>query len=165
MIVRTLAVFVVLAAIGNGSLFAQQNTHGEVGDHVVIQMTGDLAAEYGKCIGTIKKDQVPPGLEISTTATIAQKLRDGRVRIEHTSHIIRDREPVRLVTLTATVDSTKLTTDVTPKGTAVYASPADHKNGSKSTLTTTETRTLRLTLSDLEGLKLRMWTLAEELGN
>ena len=165
MLVRTLVALVALAAIGNGSLSAQQNAPAAVGDHVVIQMTGELAAEYGKRVGAIKKDQVPAGLEISMTATIAQKLDGGRIRIEHTSHIVRDREPIRLVTFTTTVDSTKLTTGITPKGTAVYASPAGHKNGTKPTLTAAETKTLRVTLSDLKGLKLRTWTLAEELGD
>lgn len=160
MLMRTLAALAVLAVIGKGSLFAQQNTSTKVGEHIVIQMTGDLAVEYAKCTGSISKDKVPPGLEISTTATIAQKLKDGRIRVEHTSHIVRTGEPLRLVTLTGIVDSTELTTDITPKGTEVFASP-----GAKPTLKTTETHTLRLTLSDLKGLKLRTWTLAEELAD
>lgn len=159
MLIRTLAALAVLASIGNGSLFAQQNTSAKAGEHLVIRMTGDLAVQYAKRTGSISKDNVPSGFEISTTATIAQKLKDGRIRVEHTSHVVRDGEPTRLVTLTATVDSTKLTRDVTPKGTEVYASP-----DAKPTLTTTETQTLRLTLSDLKSLKLRTWTLAEELG-
>ncbi len=107
MLMRTLAALAALAVIGNGSIFAQQNTSTKVGDHLVIQMTGDLAVEYAKRTGSINKDKVPPGLEISTTATIAQKLENGRIRVEHTLHIVRDGEPVRLVTLTATVDSSK----------------------------------------------------------
>ncbi len=159
MLIRTLTTLAVLAVFGNESLLAQQNTATKVGEHLAIQMTGDLAVEYAKRTGSINKDKVPNGLEISTTATIVQKFKDGRIQIEHTSHIVRDGEPVRLVTLTATVDSTKLTTDITPKGTEVYASP-----GAKPTLTTTETQRLRVTLSDLKALKLRTWTLAEELG-
>jgi hypothetical protein len=157
---RTLVALAALALIGNVSLFAKQNTSTKVGQHLVLQMTGDLAVEYAKCTGSINKDNVPPGLEIETTATIVQQLEDGLIRVEHTSHIVRDGEPDRLVTLTSTVDSTKLTTDVTPKGTEVYASP-----GAKPTRTTTETQTLRLSLSDLQALKLRTWTLAEELGD
>jgi hypothetical protein len=165
MTIRTLGAFAALAAIANGSLFAQQDKPAEVGDHIVIQMTGDLATEYGKRTGVIKKDQLASGLQIETTATVSRKLDDGRIRVEHTSHIVRDDEPARLVTLTATVESAKLTTDVMPKGTPVFVSPTEHKNGTKPTLTTAETRTRRLTLSDLKGLKLRTWTLAEEVGD
>ncbi len=159
MLNRTLAVLATLALIGNESSYAQQHTSTKVRDKLVIRMTGDLAVEYAKCTGSINKAKVLPGLEISTTARIAEVLNDGRYRVEHTSHIVRDGEPDRLVTLSATVDSTKLKTDVTPKGTEVYASPS-----ARSTRTNKETQTLRLTLSELQSLKLRTWILAEEIG-
>ncbi len=159
MLNRTLAIVVALALLGNGSSLAQQHTSAKVGEPLVIRMTGDLAVEYAKRIESIDKAKVQPGLEVSATARIAAVLKDGRYRVEHTSHIVRDGEPDRLVTLSATVDSTKLTTDVTPKGTEVYASP-----GARSTRTTEKTQTLRLTLSELQSLKLRTWTLAEEIG-
>ena len=91
-------------------------------------MNGDLAVEYAKCTGSINKDNVPPGLEIATTATITKQLKDGRLRVEHTSHIVREDEPHQLVTLTATVDSTTLTTDITPKGTEVSTSPGTNQH-------------------------------------
>lgn len=160
MLMQRLAALAVLAVIGNSSLIAQQNASTNVGDHLMIQMTGDLAVEYAKRTGSINKDKVPPGLHISISATIAQKLKDGRLRVEHTSHIVRADEPFQLVTLTGIVDSATLTTDIRPKGTEVSTSP-----DAKPTLTTAETQTLRLTLSDLKGLKLRTWTLAEELGD
>ena len=164
MIARTLTILAVLAAIGHGPLFAQQNEPAMVGDQIVIQLAEDLAAEYGKRTGAIKSDQASPGLQIETTATVAQQLHGDRIRVEHTSPIVRDGQPTRLVTLTATVKSTRLRTIVTPKGTAVVASPAEHKKGAKPIQTTTETKTRRLPLSDLEEVKLRTWTFAEELG-
>ena len=114
-------------------------------------MSGDLAVEYGKRTGTISKGQVPSDLRISVIATIAQQLNGDRIRIEHTSHIVRNGKPDRLVTLTATVESTQLVTDPTPKGTAVFASPAKGNDGRKGTVTTKETRTLRLELSTSRG--------------
>ena len=160
MLTRTLVAVAALAVVGNGSLLAQKNTPTKVGEPLALQMTGNLAVEYAKRVGAIDKDKVPPGLEVSTTATVAQNLKDGRIRIEHTSNIVRNGEPLRLVTLTATVDATKLKRDVTPKGTEVYASP-----GAEPIQSTKDVQTLRLTLSDLKSMKLRTWTLTEELGD
>ena len=165
MTMRMLAALAVLAIIGRSSLLAQEPAHAQVGDPLVIQISGDLAAEYGKRTGTISKDQVPPGLRISVVATVAQQLSDDQIRIEHTSHIVRNGGLDRLVTLTATVKSTQLVTDVVPKGTAVFASPAQGSDDGQGSATEKETRTLRLDLSDLQGLKLRTWTLSEELGD
>jgi hypothetical protein len=160
---RAFAALVVISSIGC-DLFAQQKkTTPGVGDHLVITMTGDLAKEYARRIGSRGQDL--PGLEIETTATIAQQFGDGRVRIEHSSPVSRDGKLTRLVTLTGIVDSTKVETTVIPKGTPVYASPGDHKAGTKPNLTPDATTTRRLQLSDLKGLKLRTWTLAEEIGD
>jgi hypothetical protein len=159
---RAFAALVVISSIGC-ELFAQQkDTIPRVGDHVVIKMTGDLAKEYARRTGSLA--QFPLGLEIETTATIAQQFGDGRVRIEHSSHVRREGKLTRLVTLTGIIDSTKVETNVIPKGTSIYASPGDHKAGTKPKLTPEETKTRRLQLSDLKGLKLRTWTLAEEIG-
>ena len=166
MLARTLAALTALAVLGNGPLFAQQHvTSAKVGDHLVIRMTGDLAREYAQRTGSLGETKAPAGLEIETHATIAQTLDNGRIRIEHSSHIKHDSKQDRLVTLTATVDRTKLTTNATRKGTPVYASPAAHRNGTKPRLTTEDTKMLRLQLSELKGLKLRTWTLAEEIGD
>jgi len=161
---RTLTALVVVAVMGNG-LFAQEgNPSAKVGDHLFIRMTGDLAKEYARRIGLPLGNQAPAGLKIETSATIAQTLGNGRIRIEHSSRIKRDGKQDRLITLTATVDPTKITTHVTHKGTPVYASPADHKNGTKPALTKGDTKTLRLQLSTLKGLKLCTWALTEEIG-
>ncbi len=127
-------------------------------------MTGDLAKEYARRTGSPTGD-APDGLAIETIATIEQQVGDGRIRIEHSSPINTDGKLVRLLTLTATVDSTTVTTEVTPQGTLIYASPADHKKGTKPKLTTKETKTRRLQLSGLKGLKLRTWTISEEIGD
>lgn len=160
MVIRILAALALVLAIGNG-LFAQQNhSTAKVGDHLTIQMTGDLAKEYAQRTGSLRGNGAPDGLQIETSATIAQQLNDGRIRIEHTSHLNREGGTTRLVTLTATVDPTRITTAVTPKGTPVYAFP-----GAEPKLTSEVTKTLRLKLSNLHGLKLRTWTLSEEIGD
>ncbi len=165
MTLRLVVILGFLAVAGN-ALSAQENSSNvNVGDHLVIQMTGDLAKEYARRTDLLRQNESPTGLQISTTAIVAQELDDGRFRIEHSSHITRDGNPARLVTLTAIVDSTKIATHVTPANTPVYRSPADHKKGVKPTLTRKESKTLRLKLSDLKGLKLRSWTLAEEIGD
>ena len=164
MLVRTLAALVVVAVFGNGLFAHGDNASVKVGDHLFIRMTGDLAKEYARRTGLLRDNEAPDDVKVEISATIAQKLDNGRIRIEDSSFIKRDGKQDRLITLTATVDRTKVTTDVTPKGTPIYASPAAHKNGTKPTLTTEDTNVLRLHLSDLKGLKLRTWTLAEEIG-
>jgi len=164
MMARVLAVFLVVAVFGNGPLFSQEDASAKVGDLLFVRMTGDLAKEYAQRSGSLRENEAPAGLEISTSATIAQTLDNGRIRIEHWSQIKRDGKQDRLLTLTAIVDRTKITTDVTRKGTPVYASPAAHKNGAKPSLTTEDANVLRLQLSDLTGLKLRTWTLESEIG-
>ena len=164
MLIRTLAAVAALAFVANGTLSAQQEADMNIGNVVILEMTGKLATEYAKQTDSINNDKIPDGLQISTTATIVQKLNDGRIRIEHTSHVARDGKPARLVTLTATVDSTNLTPVTTPKGTPVYASPGDHKNGAEPKRTTKETKAARLQLSELKGVKLCTWRLEQEVG-
>ncbi len=128
-------------------------------------MTGKLAAEYGKLAGSIDGDRIPDGLNISTTAIVAQHLGDGRIRIEHTMPVMRDGAPIRLVTLTATVDATAVKTSDIPAGTATYTSPGEHRTGEKPTFTKDATKQFTLKLADLTGVKLRSWTLANEIGD
>jgi len=156
MLVRTLTALVVVTVVGN-SLFAHEDdTSANVGDHLFIRMTGDLAKEYSRHTGLLRNNEAPAGLRIEISATIVRELDNGRIRIEHSSLIKRDGKQARLITLTA---------EITPKGTPIYASPAAHKKGTKPKLTTRDSNMLRLQLSDLKGLKLRTWTLAEEIGN
>ncbi len=141
------------------------NGHLNVGDLLEVRMTGELAEQYARCIGGLQDNKAPRGLEIETSAMVAQKLDDGRIRLEHSSPIRRGENQDRLLTMTAIVDPAKVKTDITPKGTPVYPSPNAAKNGTKPTTTTFDVKTLRLQLSDLKGVKLRTWALAEEIGD
>jgi hypothetical protein len=105
-------------------------------------------------------------LEISTIVTIADKLNDGWIRVEHSLRIVRDGEPARLVTFAAMVESTRLTSGATPKGTAVFGSPREQGNeGTKPATSAQETKLLRLKLSDLREFKPGTRALAEEPGD
>ena len=161
----SVAAFVALAIVANGTMTAEEVARVDVGSIVILEMTGELAAEYAKHTDSIKDGKIPDGLQISTSATIAQRLEDGRIRFEHTSHVVREGKTPRLVTLVATVDTAKLTLQTTPKGRPVYASPDDQKNGVEPKLTTKDTTTTRIHLSELKGVKLRIWTLEQSIGD
>lgn len=155
----------IVATILGNSLFAHEvGAAPKAGDHLFLRMTGDVAKEYARLTGAFPENGAPAGLEIETSATVTQALADRPIRIEHTSHIIRDGKRVRLVTLTGKIDRKEVTTEVTPKGTPVYASPEDYEKGSKPTATNKDTKSLRLQLSNLKGLRLRSWALTEEIG-
>jgi hypothetical protein len=129
----------------------------KVGGVVAIEITGDLAKEYARrsAMGAARTD----GIQIQMTGTIAQKLADGRLRIEHTSPVNRDGQPSRLLTLSATVDPTAITTRVIPQGTPIAANP-----GARAIVSVEETRSFVVKLPDLKNVKLRTWTLSEEIG-
>ncbi|MEM1224695.1 MAG: hypothetical protein AAGJ40_03305 [Planctomycetota bacterium] len=160
-----LTTLLYFAVIGIGSIYADDQPSADVGDRIVIQMTNELAMAYGRRIGAIKAGIPTPGLEIEATARVAQRFSDGRIRIEHTTHVTREDEPSSMVTLTATVKQTDLTTVVAPKGTLVHASPSARGRGIEPTPSSMPTVDRRLTRSSLRGWKLRTWTLAEEVGN
>jgi hypothetical protein len=128
------------------------------GDQIAITLSGDLAREYAKAIGD--GPAAAEGLRIETMATLEQRLADGRIRIEHSSQINQAGKAPRLVTLSATIARSSVVTEVSPKGTKVYASP----NSKDAVITTKESAMHRATLSDLKGLKLRTWTLSSEIG-
>jgi hypothetical protein len=64
-----------------------------------------------------------------------------------------------LVTLSATVDPSAITSRVTPKGSLVSSHP-----GAPAVASTAETKSPLLKLSDLKNVKLRTWTLTDEIG-
>ncbi|MGD9636099.1 MAG: hypothetical protein AB7G28_17760 [Pirellulales bacterium] len=132
-----------------------------VGDHLFIDLTGKLAQEY------VKRMDVPsgplPGLSISTTATIEQRLTDGKYRISHHTRANSAGRP-RLITLTAVVDPSQITTAITPANTLVYASPAVQQAGGTPALTKSDQNSFRVELSSLKGVKLQTWELVEEVG-
>lgn len=159
MMIRAFVVLMLFVGIGNRLCAQQEDTAVKAGDLVVLTMTGDLAKEYARRTESRAANDLPKGLEIQTVASIEQRFDDGRIRIEHSSGIKTDGKTTRLVTLTATVDPSKVTTSITPKGTMLYASP-----GANPFPSTEETKGLQITLSDLKGLKLRIWKLSEEIG-
>ncbi len=164
MISRIPAVFLVFAAVGSGQLNAQEDSSVRVGDHLFVRMTGERAKEYAKRSGLLQENKAPASLKIEASAMVTQTLDNGRVRVEHWLPIKRKGKQEQLLTLAAIVNRTEITSDVTRKGTPVYASPGAHKNGAKPSLITEDATELRLQLSDLKGLKLRTWTLASEIG-
>ena len=156
---RILTALACLFVIGS-ELLAQENAPpAKVGGHLIIEMTGELAKEYSRRSRGIDRP-VSDAVHVSTSATIAQKRPDGKFRIEHSSPINRDGQPPRLITLTAFVDPAAIKSTVTPAGTLVSANP-----GAPGVATTVETKGQRLQLSDLKNVKLRTWTLAEEIGD
>lgn len=132
---------------------------------VVLEMSGELALEYGKLTGTVKSDQVPKDLSISTTAIVAQHLEGEKIRLEHSCPIMKKESSTQLVTLTVTVDKTAIKTTETPAATKIYSSPGAGQSGEQPTVTENETKQLTLSLSDLTGVKLRTWKLVTEIGN
>jgi hypothetical protein len=160
------ATVLALVVMWESELLAQQTAAStKVGDLLFVRMTGDLAKQYARSTGGLKDIEVPGGLEIETTATVAQQFGDGRVRIEHSRICKRKGNPDALITMTATVDSSALTADVTPKGTLVYSSPVAQKSGDRGTPTMRDSQNRRIELSELKGVKLRTWKLVEEVGD
>ena len=165
MAMRTIAIIALVAGIGS-ILWGQENyTTIDVGGHLVIRMTGDLAKEYTRRTSARKSDADSAGLEIHTTATVVQNLDDGRIRIEHSSPIRIDNKTSRLITLTGIVDPKRVKCIVVPKNTPVYSSPKDAQDGVKPGLTPKDYNEYRLDLPDLKGLKLQTWELKEEIGD
>lgn len=128
------------------------------GDLVAVTITGEMAKEYTVRKGLPHVD----GCEVSTIAKIAQVLEGGKLRIEQSMPIKREGKPEQLFTLEAVVGQKDVTIHVTPKGTEIYASPGDHKKV-KPRGTTEETSYREVRLSKAEGIKLRVWTLTDEL--
>jgi hypothetical protein len=159
MVVRLFAALIIVV-MGNELLAQQNDATARVGDVILIKMTGDVARDYARRIGSLPEIAERNGLEIQTTAMIAQQLDGGRFRIEHYANVNHEGKTVRLVTLTGIVDPAKITSAVTAKGTSVSASPQ-----AKPVLITEDMKTFRLELSDLKEVKLRTWTMVEEIGD
>ena len=159
MTIRVLAVLAIISHFGT-DLLAQQNVPGN-GERIVLQLSGDLAKEYGRRTGASQKVLNDPGLRVEIVATVVQALADGQVRIEHSCPVGENGKLTRLITLMATVSPDKITRSETPKGIVVFASPADR---TPQTVTVAASRTFRVELSGLKGVTLRTWSLVEEVG-
>jgi hypothetical protein len=166
MFARVIAIAVLLL-FPTASLFAEdKHPTARVGEPVVVDMTGDLAREYATRTGMPKQENLDLGrVSISLMATIAQYRPDGKYRVEYSLPVAKDKKPARMLTLTSIVDPKQFKTDIAPKNTPVYSSPADIKNGKQPYLTETEEKLLRVELSDLRNTKLQTWALVDEVGN
>src|SRR5690349_15427007 len=85
------AVKIVLLAHGVASAV-------QTGDEVYLQLQGELAKQYRAQVFGGKS---PAGLTVEISSTVAQRLADGRLRIEHSSPCFQKGETPRLVTLSA----------------------------------------------------------------
>ncbi len=165
MLLRTMIAVAILAGAPICLDAQEPKTSFKVGDQLTIRMTGELAKEYAKRNGFRTTNDQQQNILIETPATISQKLGDRHFMIEHSSPIELDKKPQRLLTLTVIVDATRFVTNVIPKNTPVYDSPADHQKGVTPNLLQYEQRTNLLELSDLKGIKLRTWELMDEIGD
>ena len=80
----TLSTLVALAVMSCGKVFSQQSTvfSDKQTGIIVLKMSSDLAREYAKISGPVDGNEVRRGPSISTTAVIAQHLKNDQVRID-----------------------------------------------------------------------------------
>ena len=165
MLAKAIAVLAVMAFF-LGTVFGFENSAIiQVGDHIGLRLSGKLAEEYSRRIGVLKPDQKPqPGLQLETTGTVCQVSDNDQIRIECSLPVVARGKKESLITLTAIVDAKEIRADISPKGTPIYSSPDDKKRGINPVSLDHDVRSLKLELSDLKHIKLRTWTLAEEIG-
>ena len=165
MIIKSMAVLAIVAVMAGGIIARDDITSIEVGDNVILRMSGELAVEYARRTGYLNPDEKPPrGLQIETSVIVCQMLENGQYRVELSAPFVNRDKKACLVTLTSIVDAKQFTQYVIRKGPA-YASPADSQKGVVKPVQIEEDRQgVRLELSDLKGLKLRTWSLTEEFG-
>jgi hypothetical protein len=154
---RTPAVVAALFALVTSSLLAEQNDSVlKAGDMILVSITGEAAKEFSKRHSGSADNGPQADIHVQLSAHVDHVFEDGAIWIEY-SLIMRDKKPVRLVTLTGKVDPKRITTDITPKGTKLYSAP-----GAEPRMTTEDHTNRRLELPDLKGFKVRVWHLVEE---
>lgn len=155
---RFIAAFLI-AILYTSPLFGEQGDQEvKVGDLVSVEMSGDLVQEYVRCC--CGKPKAEEGLTMSFLAHVVQILDNKHVRIEDSMPMKNEDGKERLMTFSVTCDSKRIASRQVPKGTAVYDSP-DQK---RVALTTKVSNTQELKLTDLKGVKIRVWTLTKEVG-
>ncbi|HEX4416199.1 MAG TPA: hypothetical protein VH107_21380 [Lacipirellulaceae bacterium] len=138
-------------------LFAQ--TAPCVGDLLFLNLEGPLAAKYAAL--TLRNLNKPASaLTVSIGGAVTRKLPNGKFEVESSTVIKSAGHPDRMITLTASVEPSKIITEPTPKGTLVYASP-----NSTGVPATQDMVSQSIRLADFKGLKLRSWKLDEEFGD
>ena len=163
MVIQVAQYIAVLSLMASAALAQTPTPDITPGEQVFVQMSGKVAKEYASRCGLSDADH--PGLRIETHATIQQLMADGNFRIEHVSMMPALHGKPRMVTLTAIVKKATLKIVATPKGTQVYASPAEHQNHRRTVATTSDWQSLRLELSDLKNVKIRSWVMVDEAGD
>ena len=175
MLVRSLSIFLLGVLLARGLLAQQHGTTVKPGSSVFVTMTGELAKEYAKRTGLYADGKFPSGFRVETIAVIEQVLNDGQLLIEHSVEV-GPRElvkssgsepksnrltgsPTKLLTLSGTIDTKRVKAESLPVATLQSNDP-----NSKPESSIAESGSLRLELADLKGLRLRIWTLSEEIG-
>jgi hypothetical protein len=180
MLLRTLVAFFVVALAATVSPAEERPVTAKVGDTVIVSMTGDVAKEYVRLNhrASIEAKEV----NVETTAVIAQKLDDGRFRIEHFSQTQEKGKPPCLVSFSTIIDAAQIervigvefiidhgidevhgkNVEFVPEDTAVSSSPSEVV---KVKFTEAVRINFRVSLSNVEGVTLRSWKLDEEVGN
>lgn len=172
MITRTLTTLAAVLVLQSGNVFSQQPTvfsksRVKPTEAVVLKLTGELAREYAQISGSMDADERLDGCNISTTAVIAQRLKNDQVRIEHIAQVSREGRPDRLVTLTATVDTTAMRSLVRTvfEGDFTFSDATTAKESCESpTVIARHLSIPFISLADLEGVKLQSWTLESTIG-
>lgn len=173
MFTRTLTILATAMVLQSGSVSSQQPTvfsqpsTETQSSPVVLNMSGDLAGKYAQIAGPIDGDEDLGGLIISTTAVMAQRLENDKLRIEHSAQVTTEGRPDRLVTLTATVAKTSirsLVRTVLEGDFTYFNSRAARDAGESPAVSARHLSVPFLSLADLKGIKLRCWTLESEIG-
>lgn len=160
MTTRIAAAGIVTMLIASFVTAEQNDPVAKVGDMIIVKMRGDIAKEYVKRAHPRPEKLLRDGLEVGLVATVVEVLPDDTLAIRY-SQIWQEEKPPRLVLLTGKIDSRKITTDITPKGTKVFSKP---EPDAEPTVTKEDYKNRRLELSDWKGLKLRIWSLMDEFG-
>lgn len=152
-----LAALVALVVWGSVSFGAVgQEPTVQPGTIFVLSLSGDVALAYGRLDKSLGANEPAAGLEIQVLA-LAERIDKGKVRIRHETIRKEDGQKDRLVVLTADIDSKRFDSTTSPKGTVIYSSPSDLKNGLKGKKTTEDSRGFKLTLKDPKEVTLRAW--------
>ncbi len=152
--------FVIVAsmdAIGQNVINA-----ANVGDAIIIRMTGALAKEYAKRHGhPAPNDRQQFSIEVP--ARISQSF-DGQYLVDHSSPVNSSNRRRRMITLSAIIDLNRVDGKSPPRG-LIDRSPDDRKNVVVPTIGHKGQTTKVVELSVLKGIKLQTWELTEEIGN
>jgi hypothetical protein len=162
MFVRTFVALAIFALPGNGLLAQESKPSINIGDRLIIRMTGDVANEYARRSGRQTPTANGTRLVIETPATVSERLSDKHYRIEHSCPINIENKPQRLVTLSAIVDPTKIVGSIAPREINYSSPPTSKKNVVEPVAERPDDQTRKIELSDLREVKLQTWELVIE---